>query len=129
MFCRQVTNFFEGGAENAMDKDKGDSSKSKQIRIGHDYAREMEMEAVTQDRSIKSLIEEVWDRRKQTEFAFFPDVFKVESDSANRDETILCLRQVASVFNRPLEDRDRRWLVGALDLMRDRQKLLNQKDS
>lgn len=106
-------------------KDKPDEKSErygKQMRIAYSAAREIEIEAVVQDVSIKDLIAKVWDERKNLELSFFPDVFQLESRDS---ESMLLLRMVASILNRPKEDKDRRWLLGSLELLRASSKLNN----
>lgn len=105
-----------------MDKIKNDKGEryGKQMRIAYDIAREIEIEATAQDTSIKELMERTWKERKNIELSFFPDVFGIQSDDS---EAKLLLRMVASILNRPKEDRDRQWLLGSLELLRASAKL------
>lgn len=104
-----------------MDRDK-DSKQSKQVRIGFDVAREIEIEAAIQNVTIKSLIERLWKERKELETPLFLHIKGVDFTT----EEVEYVRLVASVLKRSSDDRDRQWLIGALDLLLDRVKLLSQ---
>lgn len=97
-------------------------AQSKQVRIGFDIAREIEIEAAVQGVTIKSLIERLWVERKTKERPLFPMISGVEFTS----ETAGYMRLVASVLSRSEDDRDRAWLIGSLDLLLDKVKLFSQ---
>lgn len=89
--------------------------KDQQVRVDGNTANEMVIEAKTQRTTIKALIESLWAERKNSEFRFFVWPFGLQFSSAS-DETVLYTRLAASIL---AEDghRDRRWLIGALDMI------------
>lgn len=58
--------------------DSKPDKSSRQIRIGSQTVREIDIEATAEGVSMKALIERLWSNRKDAEFSFFPDVFGLE---------------------------------------------------
>ena len=105
---------------------EAEKQQAKQLRIDYQLAREIEIAAAVEGISIKEMMGRVWRERKNFEFSFFRDKIKIESESSDSDAAVFYLLLVASVLNRSSEDRDRKWLVGSLELLLDRVKLMAQ---
>ncbi len=103
-----------------------DKQQTKQLRIDYTLAREIEIAAAIRGISIKDLMGEVWRERKNFEFSMFRDKIKIESESSDKDLAAMYVLLVMSVLNRSSEDRDKRWLIGSLELLLDRVKLMAQ---
>lgn len=92
-----------------------ESVKDQQIRVDGITANEMVIEAKTQRTTIKALIERLWSERKKSEFSLFVWPFGLQFQTVS-DETILYTRLAASILAEE-GHRDRRWLIGALDMI------------